>query len=105
MEHLKTFESFSINEEEGVRKFFTGHESPDDRDKAMMDFHKALDEAEKEVEKDPENFVFNRTSLERKARRNNYKGGLRTQRGGRDKRTYIVYDDGVTGFEDLAVKK
>lgn len=102
MKHLKTFESFSINEEEGIRKFFTGHDSSEDRDKAMMDFHKALDEAEAEVEKDPENYVFNRESLERKAKEDNYKGGLRIQRGGRDPRMYVVYDAGVTGFQKIA---
>lgn len=102
MIHLKTFESFSINEEEGIKKFFTGHDSSEDRDKAMMDFHKALDEAEAEVSKDPENYVFNRASLEKKAKEDNYKGGLRIQRGGRDPRMYVVYDKGVTGFDDMA---
>lgn len=104
MKHLKTFESFSINEEENrFRKFLTGHESKESRDKAMVDFHKALDEAEEKVSKDPEAYVFNRESLEKKAKENNYKGGLRIQRGGRDsKRVYVVYDDGITGFQDLA---
>lgn len=102
MKHLKTFESFSINEEEVIRKFFTGHDSSEDRDKSMMDFHKALDEAEAEVSKDPENYVFNRESLEKKAKEDNYKGGIRVQRGGRDPRIYVVYDKVATGFEALA---
>ena len=104
MKHLKKFESFSINEEEGkFRKFFTGHESKESRNKAMIDFNKALDEAEKKVSKNPESYVFNRESLEKKAKENNYKGGLRIQKGGRDsKRAYVVYDKGVTGFEDIA---
>lgn len=103
MKHLKTFESFSINEEEGVRKFFTGHDSSDERDQSMMDFHKALDEAEEKVSENPEGYVFDRPSLEKKAKEDNYKGGLRIQRGGRDKsRMYVVYDKGVTGFEDIA---
>lgn len=102
MKHLKTFESFSINEEEGIRKFFTGHDSSEDRDKAMMNFHKALDEAEAEVQKDPENYVFNRESLEKKAKEDNYKGGIRIQRGGRSPKMYVVYDAGVTGFQKLA---
>ena len=43
MKYLKTFENYSINEEEeGIRKFFTGFDSREDRDKAMMDFHKSL---------------------------------------------------------------
>ena len=105
MKYLKTFESYSpINEEEeGIRKFFTGHDSKDDRDSAMMDFHKALDEAEAAVNEAPEKFVFNRESLEAKAKANNYKGGIRIQRGGRDKnRVYVVYDEGTTGFQGLA---
>ena len=108
MKYLKTFESFSpINEEEEIlgkaRKFFTGHESSEDRDKAMLDFHKALDEAEAEVNKNPEGYVFNREALEDQAADNNYRGGLRIQRGGRDKsRMYVVYDEGATGFQTLA---
>lgn len=109
MKYLKTFESFSpeaINEEEeirGIRKFFTGHESSEDRDKAMMDFHKALDDAEAEASKNPEKWVFNREALEKQAADNNYKGGLRVQRGGRDKgRIYVVYDEGTSGFQNIA---
>ena len=107
MKYLKTFESYSINEEEEIfgkaRKFFTGHESDEDRDQAMLDFHKALDEAEELVSENPEGYVFNRESLESKAKENNYKGGLRIQRGGRDtSRVYIVYDSGISGFQKLA---
>lgn len=90
-------------DEGAFRKFFTGHESSEDRDKAMMSFHKALDDAQAAVDKAPEKFVFNRESLEAKAKANNYKGGLRIQKGGRDKsRAYVVYDEGATGFQDLA---
>ena len=90
-------------DEGAFRKFFTGHESGEDRDKAMMSFHKALDDAQAAVDKAPEKFVFNREALEKKAKENNYKGGLRIQRGGRDKsRVYVVYDEGVTGFQQIA---
>lgn len=105
MKYLKKFENYSpINEEEeGIRKFFTGHDSTDDRDKAMMNFHKSLDEAQAAVDKNPEGYVFNRDRLESQAKENNYKGGLRIQRGGRDKsRMYVVYDKGITGFQALA---
>lgn len=108
MKYLKTFENYSpINEEEEIfgkaKKFFTGHEDDTARDKAMLDFHKALDEAQAAVDKNPEKFVFNRDGLEAKARDNNYRGGLRIQRGGRDKsRMYVVYDEGTTGFQALA---
>jgi hypothetical protein len=105
MKYLKTFETYSpINEEEeGIRKFFTGHDSSEDRDGAMLDFHKALDQAEAHIKKAPEKFAYNREALEAKAKANNYKGGIRIQRGGRDKnRVYVVYDGGTSGFQALA---
>ena len=41
--------------------------------------------------------------LEAEAKENNYKGGLRIQRGGRDKaRMYVIYDEGTSGFQALA---
>jgi hypothetical protein len=107
MRYLKTFENYStVNEEElfdKAKKFFTGHESKEAKEKAKADFHKALDEAEELVSKNPEGYVFNKASLEKKAEENNYKGGLRIQRGGRDtSRVYIVYDEGVSGFQKIA---
>lgn len=107
MKYLKTFESYSpINEEEeGIRNFFTGHDSRADRDEAMVSFRKALDDAEEAANKNPKGYVFNRERLEKEASDNNYKGGLRIQRGGRDKaRMYVVYDEGTTGFVDVFVK-
>jgi hypothetical protein len=104
MKHLKTFENFSsINEEENIRQFFSGHKDKESKEKSKNDFHKALDEAEEEVNKNPEGYVFNKESLEKQAKDNNYLGGLRIQRGGRDKsRYYVVYDKGVTGFQSIA---
>lgn len=107
MKYLKTFESYSINEEEELfdkaKKFFTGHEGKEDRQKTMTEFMTALGEAEMMVAENPEGYVFNRAALEKKAKENNYKGGLRIQRGGRDtSRVYIVYDEGVSGFQKIA---
>lgn len=107
MKYLKTFENYSINEEEEIlgkaKKFFTGYESGEERDQAMLKFIDALDEAEELVSKNPEGYVFNRARLEKQAKENNYKGGIRIQRGGRDSsRVYIVYDKGITGFEKAA---
>jgi len=104
MRYLKTFESYSsINEEESIRKFFTGHDSNDDRDSVMMDFHKKLDEIELEVNKDPENFVYDRESLEKLASENNYRGSVRMQRGGRDKsKVYVIYDEVNTPWQGLS---
>lgn len=102
MKHLKTFEGYSVNEEEGLRKFFTGHDSSEDRDKAMIEFTKSLDEAEADVNKNPESYVFNREALLKAASENNYLGGLRIQVGGRDKsRYYVVYDAKSTGWNSL----
>ena len=102
MKYIKTFENYSVNEEEGIRKFFTGHDSSEDRDKAMIEFTKALDKAEADVNAKPELYVFNRESLLKSASENNYLGGLRTQRGGRDKsRYYVVYDPKSTGWNSL----
>lgn len=111
MKHLKTFESFSINEEEeilgGVKKFFTGHESSAAKEEAKEKFMAALDEAEKELKADPDdypqskNWEASKKSLIEKAKENNFNGGLRVQRsatGG----MYIIYKDGVTGFQSLA---
>jgi hypothetical protein len=102
MKHIKTFESYSLNEEEGLRKFFTGHDSSEDRDKAMIEFNKALAEAEADVNKNPEQYVFNKEALLKAASENNYLGGLRIQVGGRDKsRYYVVYDQKSTGWNSL----
>ena len=58
MKHLKTFESYSINEEEGIlgniRKKFTGHESSDDKasaEKRINDRLAELEEKAKDGEK------------------------------------------------------
>lgn len=107
MKYLKTFENYSINEEEGfldkAKKFVTGHEDDKAKEKAKEEFIKALDEAEELVSKNPESYAFNRSFLEKRAKENNYKGGLRIQRGGRDSsRFYVVYDLGTTGLEKIA---
>lgn len=103
MKHLKTFESFSLNEEEewSPRKFFTGHESDEDKNKAMVNFTKALDAAEADVNKSPDKYSFNRADLEKKAKENNYLGGLRIQRGGNSKKLFVVYDEKESGWNKV----
>ena len=111
MKHLKTYESFSINEEEGVlggvKKFFTGHESSGAKDEAKDKFMTALEEAEKELMADPDEYPQakkwekTKESLIKQAEEDNFKGGLRVQSsytGG----TYVIYKTGVTGFQALA---
>lgn len=110
LRHLKSFESFSsVNEEEGkFREFFTGHASKEDKEAAKQKFMKAIEDAEKELMKNPEDYAQSenwetvKSKLMKQAQSDNYKGGLRVQRGGRDPRVYIVYDEGVTGFQKLA---
>ena len=110
MKHLKTFEGFSINEEEilsGVKKFFTGHESSAAKDEAKDKFMIALEEAEKELMADPdeypqaERWEKTKESLIKKAEEDNFKGGLRVQ-SSYDGGTYVIYKRGVSGFQALA---
>lgn len=101
MKYLKTFESHSINEEEGkISQFFRGHDSKEERDSKMRDFFKELDKYEEEAKNDSE-IVFNRASLEKKAKDNNYKGHLEA-RDSRSGGTYIIYVDGVSDFQKIA---
>ena len=103
MKHLRKFESFSVNEEEGsFRKFFTGHSDPTEKFGTMKTFLTDLDKFEK-MAAGNEDIVFNKEKLIQQAKENNYKGGLRIQRGGRDKaRMYVIYDEGTSGFQALA---
>jgi hypothetical protein len=101
MRHIKTFETYSINEEEGrISQFFRGHDSSEDRDAKMREFFKELDSYEEEAKNDSE-IVFNRQSLEKKAKDNNYKGRLEA-RDSRSGGTYIIYVDGMSDFDKIA---
>ena len=110
MRHLKTFESFSINEEEdilgGVKKFFTGHESSDAKGEAKNKFMVALEEAEKELMAEPDEYPQakkwekSKEDLIKQAEEDNFKGGLRVQ-SSRTGGTYVIYKSGVTGFQSL----
>jgi len=110
MKHLKTFESFSINEEEdilgGVKKFFTGHESSDAKGEAKNKFMVALKEAEKELMANPDEYPQakkwekSKEDLIKQAEEDNFKGGLRVQ-SSRTGGIYVIYKSGVTGFQSL----
>ena len=111
LKHLKSFESFAtINEEEeGVfKKFFTGHASSEEKEEAKQKFMDAITSAEADLKKNPEdyaqskNWEVTKEKLMKQAEANKYKGGLRVQRGGRDPRVFIIYDEGVSGFQKLA---
>jgi hypothetical protein len=102
MKHIKTFESFSVNEEEGIfKKFFFGHEDKEAKEATIAAFYSELDKMEEE-NKGNENFVLNRSTLEKNAKENNYKGSLDARRSARDGKTYVIYVPGVTGMQNLA---
>ena len=116
MKHLKTFESFSINEEEGWfdeigntlkggiakgKKFVTGYESDEAKEVAKEAFFAELDKLQEENQGNP-NFVLNRSRVEEDAKGNDYKGHIDARRSARDGKTYVMYVKGVTGLEDVA---
>jgi len=111
LKHLKSFESFALvnEEEEGVfKKFFTGHASSEEKEAAKQKFMDAINSAESDLKKNPEDYAQSKNwevakeKLMKQAEDNKYKGGLRVQRGGRDTRVFIVYDEGVSGFQKMA---
>jgi hypothetical protein len=109
MKHLKTFESFSINEEEGFfgdiyakgKKFVTGHESDEAKEAAKEAFFTELDKMQQENQGNS-NFVLNRSVVEKDAKENDYKGQIDARRSARDGKIYVMYVKGVTGLEDVA---
>jgi hypothetical protein len=101
MKHLRKFESFSVNEEEGTfRKFFTGHSDPTEKFGTMKTFLADLDKFEKMAAED-DNIVFNREKLIQQAKENNYKGHLE-ERDSRSGGTYIIYVTGASDFDKIA---
>lgn len=112
MKHLKKFESFAINEEEGliggVKKFFTGHESSEAKKEAKDKFMISLSEAESELKSNPSDYPQSdnwepvKQKLIKQAEENNFNGSLKTQQSSRNGGLYIIYKDGSTGMKNLA---
>jgi|LakMenEpi03Aug12_release.lakeMendotaPanAssembly.Ray.scaffolds.fasta_scaffold454045_3 hypothetical protein len=101
MKHLKKFESFSLNEEEGsFRKFFTGHSDKTEKFGTMKTFLADLDKFE-DIAAGNEDIVFNREKLIQQAKENNYKGHLE-ERDSRSGGTYIIYVTGASDFDKVA---
>ena len=101
MKHLRKFEAFSVNEEEGsFRKFFTGHSDPTEKFGTMKTFLTELDKFE-EMAAEDEDIVFNREKLIQQAKENNYKGHLE-ERDSRSGGTYIIYVTGASDFDKIA---
>lgn len=102
MKHLRTFESFSINEEEGqFRKFFTGHEDTASKEATKESFYAELEKFVEEAKKD-DNMVCNRDFIEKKAIENNFKGKLVARESASDGKVYVIYEVGKTGLETMA---
>lgn len=101
MKHLRKFESFSVNEEEGsFRKFFTGHSDNAEKFGTMKSFLVDLEKFEKKAAED-DSIVFNKETLLKKAKENNYKGHLE-ERDSRSGGTYIIYVKGASDFDKIA---
>ena len=102
MRYLKTFESHSINEEEGsIRKFFTGHADKAEEVGSMKTFLTELEAFEKEAETD-DRMVFNKEALKAKAKENGFKGHLKEIQSQSDGKWYVTYIVGRTDMEELA---
>jgi hypothetical protein len=102
MRYLKTFESHSINEEEGsVRKFFTGHSDPVEEFGTMKTFLTELEKFEKEAETD-DRMVFNKEALKAKAKENGFKGHLKEVQSKSDGKWYVTYVTGTSDFQKIA---
>lgn len=109
MKHLKTFESYGTKTNEGLKdikgkvsKFATGYASKEERKKAEEAFMKKLEEMEKKAEKESDDFVFDKAALLKKAKENKFLGELEERTSRKDGRTFVVYVDGRSGFQDLA---
>ena len=106
MKHLKTFESYSINEEEGIfgniRKKLTGHESGSDKAAAEKRINDRLDELEEKAKNGK--LVFNRALLLKKAKENNFLGDFEERKSAKDGSVVVVYAKKNTPVEDFARK-
>jgi flagellar motor protein MotB len=91
----------------GGKKFFTGHESGEDKDSKMNQIMSDLDELEAEFEEDPDsfhsrqsNFDKVRKRLEKEAEDNNYRGEIVVRDTPNGK--VVKYKATSSGFEDMA---
>ena len=102
MRYLKTFESHSINEEEGsIRKFFTGHSDKAEEVGTMKTFLTELEAFEKEAQTD-DRMVFDKEKLKAKAKENGFKGHLKEIQSQADGKWYVTYITGTSEFQKLA---
>ncbi len=108
MKHLKSFKRYSVVNEEflglgKVKRFFSGYESEEELQAAKKKFEDDLNEIEKEVKENPEDYVFDKARVEQDAADNKYKGFLDKRVAGRYRdKYYIIYVDGKSGVEKMA---
>ena len=108
MKHLKTFDGFNESFLSAGRKFFTGHESKESEGKAKEDFMKKLDDISVKVKKTPNQYAQGsnwekaKQDLISKADDNKFRGDLKEQRGGRDRRIFVTYTPKGSGFQQIA---
>ncbi len=103
MKHIKTFESFSINEEEGIWgdvKNWVGIEKDSEVSKREKDFLIDLEKIEQEVD-GATNVIFAKDKLIKQAEENSYRGKLEISPS-RSGNNVVVYKPDYTGLQKLA---
>ena len=106
MKHIKTFESFSINEEEGIWgdvKSWVGIEADAEVSKRETNFLTKLAEIEEQVtsRKLGTNIVFSKNKLIKQAKENSYRGTLEIVPSITGNNV-VVYKTEHTGLQKLA---
>jgi hypothetical protein len=115
MKYLKTFESFSINEEEEiigkVKKFFTGYETKEEKEAAKKNFEDQLAKAKEDFQKDPKewgvayqnNFDGIAKKLSKEAESDSYRGDLEVRYYNTPKKAMkYVAAKRLTGMQQVA---
>ncbi len=110
MKHIQTFESFDLNEENVFRKFTTGHETKGDEQKSEKSIEDKLSEIEKDMESNPDKYAQSgdrwesaKKAILAKAKENRFRGSIRVQKGGRNPKLFVVYDEKLSGLQNVAV--
>jgi hypothetical protein len=109
MRNIVSYENYNEEVNEGMfRKFFTGHESAEERDEKMMEVMAAIQAAEDLVMANPSDYAqsnnWERTKqmLMNQAAENNYKGGIDIRPSASNGLLYVTYKEGISGLQALA---
>lgn len=108
MRNIVSYENYNEEVNEGfMRKFFTGHDSPEERDEKMMEVMAAIQAAEDLIMANPQDYAqsknWERTKemLKKQAADNNYKGGIDIRPSYSDGLLYVTYKEGISGLQAL----